>query len=61
MAAGLIQKNSNKANVECRIKEFMLFHSLKKAERHAAQAPALRERHPPFVNLQSSFVIPSFT
>jgi hypothetical protein len=26
---------------------------LKKAEGHAAQAPALRERHPPFVNRHS--------
>jgi hypothetical protein len=28
-----------------RIKEFFLFYLLKRAERHAAQAPALRERN----------------
>jgi hypothetical protein len=43
---------------ECRIKEFFLFYLLKRAEQHAAQAPALRERHPQFVNRQSTFVIP---
>ena len=42
-------------NIERRIKEVFLFYLLKKAERHAAQAPALRERHPQFVNRHSSF------
>ncbi|MGD8293742.1 MAG: hypothetical protein PVF37_18660, partial [Desulfobacterales bacterium] len=33
-AASLIkERNSNKTNVECRIKELQLFYSLKKAER----------------------------
>jgi len=46
------------SNIERRMKEFFLSYLLKRAERHAAQAPALRERHPQFVNRQSSFVIP---
>jgi hypothetical protein len=46
--AGLIDKRNFKkriSNIECRRKVFYLF--IKKTERHAAQAPALRERiHP---------------
>jgi hypothetical protein len=38
-----------------RIKEFFLFYLLKRAERHAAQALELRERHLQFVNRHSSF------
>ena len=47
---------------ECRIKESYRFIIIKKAERHAAQAPALRERQPQFVPPkadQSSIVIPN--
>jgi hypothetical protein len=36
-----------------RFNEFFLFCLLKKSERHAAQAPALRERHLPFVDRHS--------
>jgi len=35
-----------------RMKEFYLFYNVIKAERHAAQAPALRERLPQRVNIQ---------
>jgi len=55
----------SKINDECRLTNVELRHSfyfiVKQAERHAAQAPALLERHPQFVPPkadQSSFVIP---
>jgi hypothetical protein len=54
------KRDSSMTNDECRIKEFFLFYLLKRAERHAAQAPALRERHPQFVNHHSSFFVVSY-